>query len=457
MIPALIFLVTWGLTTHGKYSVTGDEPHYLLVAQSLRADGDLELSNNYANGDAALFGAAGLQPELHVRRTSGGRILPVHDIGVPVILTPVYASATRLAALPSDASIRRMRMNRGLFAYSLVSLFVLGISTAAAAISMRALQASGASRAIAASIALVAWLSAPLLSNAFLVFPEPFALFITACTVAVCTDRGRPWSGRDDAVVFMLGAMPWLHRKFAFYAVALFAVLLWQRKDAVLPLPPGRKAIVLLLFAGLPAMLAIWTLVTWGNLAGPLAIDRLPFSMAAFTQGIAGTIVDRENGLIWWAPVYALLPAAFWLGRRRWWPWLVPILALAIPNAAHDQWWGGFSPAARFLVPLVPVFCLFAMEIPRRRPLLLVAIALLVPQLIMTAYAWQHPRMLWPQGDGENRILAVLLPPLSPIYRALPSFRTAPHAPWTAALVIIVIVAGLNMALVLAARSDSRR
>ena len=334
MIPALIFLVTWGLTTHGKYSVTGDEPHYLLVAQSLRADGDLELSNNYANGDAALFGAAGLKPELHVRRTSHGRTLPVHDIGVPLVLTPIYATATRLAALPSDELIRRMRMNRGLFAYSLISLFVLAMSTAAAAITKRALQAFGASRGIAASVVLVAWLSAPLLSNAFLVFPEPFALFITACTLAACAGRDRRWSGGDYAAVMMLGAMPWLHRKFAFYAVALFVVLLRHRKDALRALPAARKAIVGAVFAGPPAILAIWTLMVWGNLAGPLALDRLPFSMAAFTQGIAGTIVDRENGLIWWAPIYALLPAAFWLRRESWWLWLLPILALAIPNAA---------------------------------------------------------------------------------------------------------------------------
>ena len=71
-----IVLVSWGLTTHGRYSATGDEPHYLMIAQSLRADGDLDLANNYAQHDGVLFGAAGLEPETHARPGRGGISAP---------------------------------------------------------------------------------------------------------------------------------------------------------------------------------------------------------------------------------------------------------------------------------------------------------------------------------------------------------------------------------------------
>ena len=47
-VPLGVFLIIWGLTTHGKFSLTGDEPHYLLMAESLRVDGDLDLANDYA-------------------------------------------------------------------------------------------------------------------------------------------------------------------------------------------------------------------------------------------------------------------------------------------------------------------------------------------------------------------------------------------------------------------------
>ena len=83
-----VFALIWGLTTHGKYSVSGDEPHYLLVAESLLSDGDLDLEDNYARGDGRHFGHAGLAVDGHARRTPSGGMLPVHDIGLPLALLP---------------------------------------------------------------------------------------------------------------------------------------------------------------------------------------------------------------------------------------------------------------------------------------------------------------------------------------------------------------------------------
>src|SRR6186997_2777135 len=134
LTAAAIFLVSWGLTTHGKYSATGDEPHYLMVAQSLWADGDLDVGNNYERRDGVLFGAGGLQPELHARAGRSGAILPVHDVGVPFLLLPAYVAATNLATIPSERVLQRVRMNRGLFAYSLISLLMIAVATGAAAL-----------------------------------------------------------------------------------------------------------------------------------------------------------------------------------------------------------------------------------------------------------------------------------------------------------------------------------
>src|SRR4051812_1443641 len=117
LVVGLIFLVTWGLTTHGKYSVSGDEPHYLMVTQSLVADGDIDVANNYERNDGARFGASGVTPGTHVRVPPRGRALPVGDIGMPLLLVPVFAAATAVSTLPDDATLRRFRMNRGLFVY----------------------------------------------------------------------------------------------------------------------------------------------------------------------------------------------------------------------------------------------------------------------------------------------------------------------------------------------------
>lgn len=455
-MPALIFLVCWGLTTHGKYSVTGDEPHYLMVVQSLWADHDLDVRNNYDEGQGARFGASGLQPELHARPARDGRFLPVHDVGLPFVLLPAYVVATTVAALPPERTLAKFRMNRGLFAYSLISLFVIAIVAWAAGATASALVRWGVAPRAALTIVVAAWLTAPVLSNSFLVFPEPFALLLTAWMLLACASRADEWTWRDSMLVLALGALPWLHRKYALYALALLVVLLWRKRRAVAA--SGRAALVrdLALFAAPQVALAAWTYHYWGNLAGPLTLDRLPFSLGAFKDGAAGILFDRENGLVWWAPVYALLPAAWWLRRSDAAIWLLPIAALMIPSAAHDQWWGGFSPAARFLVPVIPILCLVGAILIRQAKTAWFAAALMVPQALIAAYGWQHPRFLWPQGDGHNRILSALLGAAGLHEDWIPSFRTSSSHAWMAAVVLALAILALNAVVVVVARRSAR-
>ncbi len=182
-VPVIFFLVAWTLTTHGKYSVTGDEPHYLIVSQSLLSDWDLDLRNNHAEHQEVKFGAAALEPGPHAQVDRGGRLMPVHDIGVPVLLLPVYAAAVTVADWPPEGLLLRFRMSRGLFAYSILSLFLIAVAALAAAITKAALQDQGLSDGLASVVVLTLWLAPPVLSNSFVVFPEVFALLITAYAV----------------------------------------------------------------------------------------------------------------------------------------------------------------------------------------------------------------------------------------------------------------------------------
>src|SRR5437588_3943390 len=121
-VGLVCFLFTWTLTTHGKYSVSGDEPHYLMVTHSIAYDRDLDLSNNYAHDDGRWFGHDHLEAGPHARIARTGQLLSVHDIGLPVLLIPPYVIAQRIAAIPPPGLLARLRMSRGLFAYSIVSL-----------------------------------------------------------------------------------------------------------------------------------------------------------------------------------------------------------------------------------------------------------------------------------------------------------------------------------------------
>lgn len=76
-----VFPFAWTLTTHGKYPVSGDEPHYLMITHSIVVDGDMNVANNYASNDGRLFGHDGLEMGLHAVPAKRGEIRPIHNVG----------------------------------------------------------------------------------------------------------------------------------------------------------------------------------------------------------------------------------------------------------------------------------------------------------------------------------------------------------------------------------------
>src|ERR1700733_4101457 len=126
-MAGVIVLVYWVMATHGKHSDTGDEPHYLMVTESLVDDHDFDVRNNYADHEGRAFGAGDLEPGAHVHETVSGQLYPVHDVGLSVSLVPVYVVATDLAKLPPAAWLERFRQTPGEFAYSLIGFFIIAV------------------------------------------------------------------------------------------------------------------------------------------------------------------------------------------------------------------------------------------------------------------------------------------------------------------------------------------
>lgn len=452
----VVFLFVWTLTTHGKYSASGDEPHYLMIAHSLVTDGDLDVANNYAANDGRFFGHENLEMGLHAVPARSGRIRPIHHVGLAVAIAPVYVVAQRLATLPSESLLARARMTRGLFAYSIIGIVLIALTSVGIMMLAEGLR-SLTSPASAALLAAAAGISPPIASHAFLVFPEVLALFTTCLVVWLALD---PDDSRDTpklmGTLLAIGLLPWTHQKYLLYTPGLLFVLLWMRRPLIARLQPRARIVAGLLFVLPQAGMLLWILNEWGTLGGALTTGGLPFSWEMFRTGVHGLLLDRQSGLLAYAPFYWMAPAAFVLARRRVWPFLVPALLLYLPAAAFTiGWWAGFSPAARYIAPLVPFAVAAIAAAWQHRPVRIGTAVLLAAQLAIDLTVWQRPRGLWPPPDGSSDNAA--LDALGIVGRAYEALLPAAHAAgdYGRAAIILVVAAIATTVLVRISTADA--
>lgn len=424
-VALVVFLCVWTLTTRGKYSASGDEPHYLIVTHSLVTDGDLDVGGNYAANDGRHLGHDGLARGLHAVETPRGPLRSIHGVGLPVLVAPSYLLGRLAAHLPSDALLARMKMSRGLLTYAVVSLSLAALTALATGLLTASLMPRLAPP-VAAAVGLVAGLSPPVVSHAFLVFPDVVA-YALVCAVVWLTRRP---DRRDDhaallAVVAALGWLPWLHHKFALYVPGLLAVIAWTRWTTLRAWSRPLWTMAALLVVLPPVLLVAWSWQTWGTLGGALTTGGLPFAADTLLRGVAGLWIDRRSGLLAFAPIYGLVPLCWVLTGRTSWPWLLPAVLLVVPAASFTLgWWGGFSPAARYLLPLTPCFVAIIADALQVRVVRALALVLVVPQLAIDVAAWREPRALWPAASGN--VLLRGLGPFGRLYeQALPDLQPA--------------------------------
>jgi hypothetical protein len=177
--------------------------------------------------------------------------------------------------------------------------------------------------------------------------------------------------------------------------------------------------------AGLAAMIAIkvaLNLQFWGTaFTTPHAhLGAWPGVIAfvsSVTTSALGLLFDPRHGLLMTAPVYLLAPAALWLLVRRSRTAATELLVLIAgyvifvinPVTNVHGWRGGWSPAARFLVPIAPFLALaIPLLLGTRRGWSTVA-ACIAGQLAIDLYFWGHPMTMWSEGPGPAPLLQTAL------------------------------------------------
>ena len=368
-ITLVLFLAAAGIAGLAASRLTGtalfpsgDEPHYLVIAQSLWRDGDLKIENNHQRGDYREYYPDGLEPH-YLTRGTNGQIYSIHPIGISVLLAPIYAL--------------------GGYKASIWALILIGAAAAAIAwrwaVSM--LNAPGAATFAWAAIAL----TAPFMFNTFTIYPEIAAgLAVTfALSTAIQANERTSWP-RWLLVGIAIASLPWLSTKYAPMSAALFLVVFLRLRNAkllnsapdgafnsaVLNAPSGGKFNRGVLVAAIYAIsLAGWFAffyVIWGK-----PLPMAPYgSMVQTTPlnlrfGAPGLFFDQEYGLFAYAPVYILAITGLyqmWRNggelRRQAFEITFIFVALLATVGAFAIWWGGTSAPARPIASGLPLLML---------------------------------------------------------------------------------------------------
>ena len=450
-------LVVWGLITHGTYAGSGDEPHYLMIARSIAFDGDVHLANDYGDSEN-LIGAGTVVAGAHVRPGRDGALRPVHDIGLPLLAAPIvrvlYPLAAWLDATVPRAWLTRAKLNGSLLLRHFLSLLMAVIAGLIAIEISRVLLEVGLNRRRAFWWALLATLSPPLLSYAFLFFTE----LVAALIVLVCLRRLREpsWSWHGGLLTgALVGLLSFIHIRNAPISFALAAVAVVTHRRRVGELAP---------FAiGIAAVAAVRTAVNWhfwGRLftndhARLGQVGNLADTLREIGVRASGLLLDQEFGLLALAPIYVLaLPGLVRLWRRA--PAIARPLAavvvagvvpLLLPFVNVHGWTGTWSPAPRFLVPIAPLLAIMAAVVAAgatglRATFVAVLVAL---QVVIDIIVWNEPKVLWNDGDGVSAVTQAI-PALRSLYAALPAWHSPAASPWpfvTGVLMCMAIAAWL--------------
>lgn len=349
------------LTSSGQ-TFAGDEPHYLLISHSLLKDGDIDLSNNYANKDYQEIMFAQVQIKSHTAPGTNQRY-SFHSPGTSILLLPFYAVGS-------------------LFKGKMLVFFIrLGMSVFGALLGLQIflfILQEWKNEKLALGVWFVYGFSSPAFFYSLHVYPEIIIALLSLAVFRMLRFSSSLSKTKLVFIGFLLSCFIWFHAiKYVFIVGPLFVYSVWV---LLKKFKTGWNILCFLIF---PSLLTVFYFVFQYAFYGSLSLaavswrgamapeESLEYLRAIVTdipfryrwETLAGYFFDQRDGLFLYAPVYffAFL-GCIEMTRRNFRQFLV-IFSLTAPyvlNSALLTQRTGYAPQAR---PLVAVSWVLAILI----------------------------------------------------------------------------------------------
>lgn len=447
VIVAIVAVVYVSVRNSYDFPLRGDEPHYLIVTNSLILDGDFDVRNDYLEHRYFPYynnGVIDPHVNLTIFTEQSPHWYPLHGVGLSVFLVP-FVKAWGIPAGPKAAMI----------AVALLCVF---------------LSYAWARRFTSSELA--AWVAALTLglSPAFLglegrVFPDLVtATLLVACLLIV---EGRRGTWQLLLLGSLAGASAWVHMKFLpAFALALLVALVRILRSG----DPRSRRMVGVVATVTPFVLSLgWLALTshrWYGSWSPTSAIPPGNELLALSpfDGFMASAFDGTKGLFTSSPALLLTLFGLPLWARRFRASFLRTLVIVGPmlllHATFKNWWAGYAPTARyalqFMPALVPAIAL-ALDRPLGRLRVSLAVAVIWVQTVL-AIRFVQAAPPWTIVGMENPLyhspkgIAVHFDRLMPVFDqtgGLASGRGAVYG-WTA-IAIALIVSGV----LVAARGDA--
>src|SRR5579859_6578465 len=340
----LVFFITGAIYALGGpiFNPSGDEPHFLVISQTILKYHSLNVLANYQHGDYRSFYFDGLLGP-HVTVNTRHETLPVHSIGGPLLWLIPFLLLGRLGAI--------------WFIATLSVLIIWNI--------YKLLLTMGLQERTAYTISLLYAFASPFYLYSYRTFIEPIGALACIYIFRKIVERdSRPTALMINSL--LLGLLPWVHIRFAFLEIVLFCALFYQLFQTYRLRHWSRYLAFLLPLTALTLAFEAYNFFIWGSLnpaANQLASNSTLFEVWP-SKGLLGLLFDQDYGLLICFPLCLFLLAGIILtANKRYRAFHLLALALSLPYiiafTTFRHWGGGWSPPARFILVLLPIYAYY--------------------------------------------------------------------------------------------------